>query len=149
MAGELIGAGNELVGAGAKVFINNYVFDVIEGGVDEDRSLARGDTTGTGRYKVNVVDKQGVSLNIKAIRKSSINPHAASTYIARSTLGGTNDYAAVKYFPNGDDVGDDTKSWRFNCVWSKYSESFNAQSGLVNLTAAGESTGSYKRPGDT
>lgn len=140
---------NELLGSGAKVYINSTAYDVKEGDCTVEKNTARGDTTGGGRYQQHVVDKQVINLNIKAIRLSSINPHLTPYFIAKSGVaGGGDDYSSVKYFPNGADVGDDTKSFRFSCVWQSYSESFQADSGLLMLTAKGVSTGPYKQPGD-
>jgi hypothetical protein len=145
---EAVGANGELLGSGGKVYINGYSFDCKEGSLDEDRNTARGDTTATGRFQINVIDKQVLQFSVQAIRKSTFNPHSAGLYIAQTTAGGVYDQAAVIYYPNGNDVGTATKSWRFTIVWTKYSERFNADNGLLMLTANGISTGSYQRPGD-
>lgn len=137
---------NELLGSGAKVVINNYVFDVKEGSCEETRNTARGDTTATGRVQAHVVDKTVVNLSCKAIRYSTLNPHIGPYHIASSDW----DYADILYYPNGDDLAnnDPTKSWRFRGIFTKYSESFNADQGLLMLDIACVSDGSYLRPGD-
>jgi hypothetical protein len=130
------------------VYINGYLFDVKRGNVKEARSTARGDTTSTGLYQVNRRDKQVVNFNFTAIRYSSVNLHTSGTEIATSGVTEDDEYGVFKYFPNGAEIGDDTKAWRFYGVYTDYDEQFDADSGFLTVTVAGVSTEDYKRPGD-
>ncbi len=137
---------DELRGYDAKVYINGIAFDVKEGEPTEQRSTARGDTTKGGRYQQQVVDKMVVEFSFKAIRYSTVNPHTTPYFIASSNT--TKDSARVLYWPNGANVDDESKAWRMILVWESYSEQFNADQGLITLSAKGKSTGVYLRPDD-
>lgn len=137
----------EILGSSARVVVNGYTWDVVEGDCGEDVSTARGDTVSGGQYQQHVPDKRVVNFNFKAIRYSNLNPHAANLYVAPPPTVASN--PTISYYPDGSQLGvDATKSWRLTGIWTRYRESFNAKEGLITLEAAGTSTGTYKRPGD-
>jgi hypothetical protein len=136
---------NEILGSDALIIINSYRFEVKEGTIKETRSTARTDVTGGGIVQGHKVDKAVLNLNFKALRYSTLIPHAAPYNIASS---GEQDWSDIVVYPNRADEGDLSKSWRFYGVWTEYSEQFNADQGLLTLDAACVSTEGYSRPGD-
>lgn len=135
----------DLRGWAPNLKINSTLFDVKSGEPSCDRSTSPGDTTGTGRYRVPRVDKEQFSFSFTAIRRSDLNPHASPLYIAGTGF----DVVALSYWPNAADIADPTKAWRSaTFLVTKYSESFNADSGLLTISVQGESQGTFSRPGD-
>lgn len=136
---------NELRGWQPKLKINGTLFDVKSGEPTNVRGTAPGDTVGTGRWKYPVVDKESFEFSFTAIRYTNLNPHAAPYFLA----GTSNDTVSLIYWPNEDDIADSTKAWRSaTFLIEKYSESFNADQGLLTISVSGVSQGRAYRPGD-
>lgn len=134
----------ELRGFEPKVKVAGTVYDVQSGRPQLQISTARADTTADGAWQINVADKKVVNFEFKAIRKSTLNPHASPYGVGTST----GQELAIKYYPTGD-TASDTTAWRFTMVLEEYAEDFNAEQGLVTLTARGKSTGAVLLPGES
>jgi hypothetical protein len=114
-------------------------------------ATVRGDTTFVGFDEVNHPNKRGFSFSFEAFRYSDLNPHGSPANIGLST--GTWKTALI-YYPTGDTSTDST-AWRSGTVTGsafvveEYSESFNAESGLVTCRVSGKSSGQIKMPGES
>jgi hypothetical protein len=136
---------NEIRGWQPNIKINSTLLEVKSGEPRNIRSTAPGDTTSTGRARYPVVDKESFEFNFTAIRYSTLNPHASPYFIAGTGV----DLVNLAYWPNADDISDATKSWRSaTFLIEEYSESFNADQGLLTISVKGQSQGAFKRPGD-
>jgi hypothetical protein len=138
---------DELLGSEARIRINEVTFDVKEGSIKETRSTSRGDIFKDGRSQRHHVESQVVNLTFKAIRRFSVNPHTGFYSIAQTAEGGDNDSSPIEVWPDGSDDNLEN-AWRFRGVWTEYSETFNAEQGLMMIDASCVSLGKYKRPGD-
>lgn len=141
----------------AKVYIGGVAWDVKEYEVHINKSLARTDTTGLGRFQSSVVDKEVLSFSFKALSvdSTSLNPHITPQYILaaptnpNTSVASNTDSSAIKLFPQGANVADDTKAYRATVNWEDFSHTGQAESGLQMYTAKGTSTGAFKRPGES
>lgn len=145
----------ELRGWEGYLEIEETEFDIQSFEITYDMSTARADLMSGGPRKRTVPDKDSVTMNITAIRRADLNPHATPFDIgvamapgASGGYDGDRDYS-IKMWETATESIDETKAWRCGTAHiTRYSNRGQAENGLQIVSIGIEFSGAFAIPGE-